>query len=153
MDASTTRLQLSLRLTNGDDGDLDGWQLAAGGYRVPLRTEQDERGVLRIAGLRYRSFVPWIGLHPGVGTQAPVALTLVPPAGSSGALRVTLHEWQPQARPYDGLPAHIEDADSRRQERFVVEHVPLESVSEMMEPPHEAVTEYCLDLRRCPRSA
>ena len=154
VDASTTRLQLSLRLINGDDGDLDGWQLAAGGYRVPLRTEQDERGVLRIAGLRYRSFVPWIGLHPGVDTQAPVALTLMPPAGSSGALRVTLHEWQPQARPYDGLPAHIEDADSRRQERFVVDHLPFGSVSEeMMEPPHEAVTEYCLDLRRCPRPA
>ncbi len=149
VDASTTRLQLSLRLANGDDGDLDGWQLFAGGYRLPLRTEQDERGVLRIAGLRYRSFVPWIGLHPGVDRQSPVALTLVPPPGNSGALRVILHEWQPQARPYDGLPATVEEADSRRRERFVVETVPAEVLSAMMEPPEEAVTDYCLDLRRC----
>ncbi|MEJ2308470.1 MAG: transglutaminase family protein [Gammaproteobacteria bacterium] len=152
VDASTRRIQLSLRPANDDPGDLQEWQLSAGGYRLPMRTEQDERGVLLVAGLRYRSFVPWIGLHPGIGQQSPVVLTLVPP-GNGYALRVTLHEWQPQAEPYDGLPATLEEAENRREERFVVEHIPAGSVPQMTEPPEEAITEHCLDLRRCLETA
>ena len=147
VDASTTRLQLSLRPAGGDGTDFDGWQLHAGGYRVPLRHEQDERGALGVMGLRYRSFVPWTGLHPGIGVQAPVVLTLLPPTGGHG-LRITLHEWQPQGAPYQGLPATPEEAGNRRDERFVVEELPLERVPESLPPPPEALSDYCLDLRR-----
>ena len=147
VDASTTRLQLSLRSAGGNRKDLDGWQLLAGGYRVPLRDERDERGALGVMGLRYRSFVPWTGLHPGIGVQAPVVLTLLPPAGGHG-LRITLHEWQPQGAPYQGLPATPEEAGNRRDERFVVEELPLERAPESLPPPPEALSDYCLDLRR-----
>ena len=146
VDASTTRLQLSLRPAGGDGTDFDGWQLHAGGYRVPLRHEQDERGALGVMGLRYRSFVPWTGLHPGIGVQAPVVLTLLPPTGGHG-LRITLHEWQPQGAPYQGLPATPEEAGNRRDERFVVEELQLERAPESLPPP-EALSDYCLDLRR-----
>ena len=98
-------------------------------------------------GLRYRSFVPWTGLHPGIGVQAPVVLTLLPPAGRHG-LRITLHEWQPQGEPYRGLPATPEEAGRRRDERFVVEELPLERAPESLPPPPEALSDYCLDLRR-----
>ena len=147
VDASTTRLQLSLRPTSGNISELDGWQLLADDYRLPLRDEQDERGALRVMGLRYRSFVPWTGLHPGIGAQAPVVLTLVPPAGGNG-LRITLHEWQPQAAPYQGLPATFEEAGRRRSERFVVEELLLDPAHETQAPPAEALSDYCLDLRR-----
>ena len=147
VDASTTRLQLSLRSAGGNRKDLDGWQLLAGGYRVPLRDERDERGALGVMGLRYRSFLPWTGLHPGIGVQAPVVLTLLPPAGGHG-LRITLHEWQPQGAPYQGLPATPEEAGNRRDERFVVEELPLERAPESLPPPPEALSDYCLDLRR-----
>ena len=147
VDASTTRLQLSLRPAGGNKTDLLGWQLLAGGYRVPLRDERDERGALGVMGLRYRSFVPWTGLHPGIGVQAPVVLTLLPPAGGHG-LRITLHEWQPQGAPYQGLPATPEEAGNRRDERFVVEELPLERAPESLPPPPEALSDYCLDLRR-----
>ena len=147
VDASTTRLQLSLRPASGNRADLDGWQLLAGGYRVPLRDEQDERGALCVMGLRYRSFVPWTGLHPGIGAQGPVVLTLVPPAGRNG-LRITLHEWQPQGAPYQGLPATLEEAGKRRNERFVVEELLLDPAAEILPPPSEALSDYCLDLRR-----
>lgn len=147
VDASTTRLQLSLRFAGGNRKDLDGWQLLAGGYRVPLRDERDEGGALGVMGLRYRSFVPWTGLHPGIGVQAPVVLTLLPPAGGHG-LRITLHEWQPQGAPYQGLPATPEEAGNRRDERFVVEELPLERAPESLPPPPEALSDYCLDLRR-----
>ncbi|MEA2078525.1 MAG: transglutaminase family protein, partial [Pseudomonadota bacterium] len=146
VDASTTRLQLSLRPADGNRVDLDGWQLLAGAYRVPLRDEPDERGALRVTGLRYRSFVPWTGLHPGIGAQAPLVLTLLPPAGSGG-LRITLHEWQPQGAPYQGLPATFEEASKRRAERFVVEELLLDPAAEILPPPAEALSDYCLDLR------
>ena len=149
VDASTTRIQIGLRPLDGNSGDLDGWQLLAGGYRIPLRAEQDRNGVLRVMGLRYRSFVPWIGLHPGIGQQAPVSLMLVPPAARQDAVRVTLHEWQPQALPYEGLPLSLEEAANRRAERFVVERVPACTTLEMREPPAEAISDYCVDLRRC----
>ena len=147
VDASTTRLQLSLRPAAGNSLDLDGWQLLAGAYRVPLRDERDERGALRVMGLRYRSFVPWTGLHPGIGAQAPLVLTLLPPAGSHG-LRITLHEWQPQGAPYQGLPATFEAASKRRNARFVVEELLPDPAAETLLPPSEALSDYCLDLRR-----
>ena len=149
VDASTTRIQLSLRPLDNDPGRLSDWRLYANGYRLPLRTEQDGNGTMGIAGLRYRSFEPWIGLHPGIGKQSPVELALIPPEGNSEALRITLHEWQPQNEAYDGLPANHQEAARRRKERFVVEQLPVDSIPLSREPPAEALTAYCLDLRRC----
>jgi uncharacterized protein (DUF2126 family) len=149
VDASTSRVQLSLRPVGPDPANLDGWQLLVGCYRIPLRETQNDLGALRIMGLRYRSFVPWIGLHPGIGKQSPVVLTLVPPAGRAQGVRITLHEWQPQAAPYDGLPLTLEEAERRRNERFVVEPVSIDAIPEALPPPSEALTDFCLDLRRC----
>jgi len=147
VDASTLRLQLTLRASDAGLSDLDGWQLLAGRYRLPLRTERDENGNLRILGLRYRAFVPWTGLHPGIGAQVPVVLTLLPPGGERG-LRVTLHDWQPEAKPYDGLPDTIEEARRRTRERFVVEPLTRDQLPAALDPPAQALSDYCLDLRR-----
>jgi uncharacterized protein (DUF2126 family) len=147
VDASTSRLQISLRLTDGQKGDLNDWQLLAGAYRLPLRLEQDQTGPLGVMGLRYRGFVPWIGLHPGIGAQGPILLYLIPPRSEQG-LRITLHEWQPQALPYDGLPETLEEAERRRGERFVVQAVASNDLPEVADPPAVALSDYCLDLRR-----
>jgi len=148
VDASTLRLQLLLRSSNGDVVDLEGWQLLAGDYEVPLREAQDQAGGVRIMGLRYRSFEPWAGLHPGIGAQGPIILTLLPPGGEKG-LRIILHDWQPQGLPYNGLPESIAEARRRTQERFVVEEIQVAAFPNPVTPPGEAVTDYCLDLRRC----
>jgi uncharacterized protein (DUF2126 family) len=147
VDASTTRLQLALRPDDATAGDTAGWQLLANGWRVPLRAESDADGPVFIMGLRFRAFVPWSGLHPGLGAQGPVVLTLIPPAGDR-ALRVTLHDWQPQRKPYDGLPDSLEEARRRTAERFVVEEIARSDAPEAAIPPAEAVSECCLDLRR-----
>ena len=98
-------------------------------------------------GLRYRSFEPWIGLHPGLAAQTPIILHLVPPANHK-ALRITLHEWQPEGQPYDGLPASFEEALRRRVERFRIEEIPVEQLPAGDSPPQAALSEYCFDLRR-----
>jgi uncharacterized protein (DUF2126 family) len=147
VDASTARLQLTLRPDTTHAADLAGWQLLAGRYRVPLRREEDESGVVFITGLRYRAFVPWTGLHPGIGAQVPIVLTLLPPGGGHG-LRVTLHKWQPQGKPYDGLPESLEEAERRIRERFVVERIAPAEAPGAVTPPPEALSDYCFDLRR-----
>jgi uncharacterized protein (DUF2126 family) len=147
VDASTRRLQLALRPCDDQDTDLDGWRLLVGNYRVPLRREQDESGVVLIIGLRYRAFVPWTGLHPGLAAQTPIVLCLLPPGGENG-LRCTLHDWQPEGKPYDGLPDNLDEARRRIAERFEVEEITPDQAPDAVAPPDEAVTDYCLDLRR-----
>ncbi len=147
VDASTTRLQLTLRFCGAHGPDLGGWQLLANRFRVPLRREQDESGPVFIRGLRYRAFVPWTGLHPGMGSQGPIVLTLLPPGAERG-LRMTLHDWQPQEEPYDGLPDSIEEAQRRIRERFVVEEFAVIAAPGAVTPPDDALSDYCLDLRR-----
>jgi uncharacterized protein (DUF2126 family) len=100
-----------------------------------------------VRGLRYRAFVPWTGLHPGIGAQGPVVLELLPPGARRG-LRVTLHDWQPQGKPYDGLPGSIAEAKRRIAERFVVEEIAPGAAPEPLMPPAGSLTDYCLDLRR-----
>lgn len=147
VDASTKRLQLTLRTCGDQDTDLDGWRLLVGKYRVPLRREQDETGVVLITGLRYRAFVPWAGLHPGLGALTPIVLYLLPPGGENG-LRCTLHDWQPEGKAYDGLPDTLDEARRRITERFVVEVISPDDAPDAVNPPDEAVSDYCLDLRR-----
>jgi uncharacterized protein (DUF2126 family) len=147
VDASTKRLQLTLRTCGDQETDLDGWRLLAGNYRVPLRREQDDTGVILITGLRYRAFVPWAGLHPGLDAQTPIVLFLLPPGGENG-LRCTLHDWQPEDKPYDGLPDNLDEARRRIAERFVVEEISPDHAPDAVSPPNEAVSDYCLDLRR-----
>jgi uncharacterized protein (DUF2126 family) len=147
VDASTKRLQLTLRTCGDQDTNLDGWRLLAGNYRVPLRREQDDNGVVLITGLRYRAFVPWAGLHPGLDALSPIVLYLLPPGGENG-LRCTLHDWQPEDKPYNGLPDNLDEARRRIAERFMVEEISPDHAPEAVNPPDEAVSDYCLDLRR-----
>ncbi|MGB5177630.1 MAG: transglutaminase family protein [Gammaproteobacteria bacterium] len=146
VDASTSRLQLTLRPCIAAAADLDGWQLLAGHYRIPLRQEQDASGPVLIMGLRYRAFVPWKGLHPAVGAQGPIVLTLLPPGAQRG-LCVRLHDWQPQGKAYAGLPDSLDEAKRRIRERFVVEEIEASAVPAAVTPPADALSDYCFDLR------
>lgn len=122
VDASTTRIELRLRPAV-DTGDWRGWQLLAAGVALPWREERDERGELRVYGIRYRSFAPAWGLHPSLGAQAPVQLWLRHPSHPAG-LVVTLHEWQPDNEAYPGLPLDFDEAARRRAERVTIRERP-----------------------------
>lgn len=47
VDSSTQRLQISLRRQNGD-GDLSAWQLQTAGVSLPLLSETDDNGEIRL---------------------------------------------------------------------------------------------------------
>jgi uncharacterized protein (DUF2126 family) len=148
VDASTTRIEVRLRPADSGDGDWRRWRLFAAGVALPWREERDERGELRVYGLRYRSFAPAWGLHPSLGPQAPLQLLLCHPARPAQV--VTLHEWRPDNEAYPGLPVDLDEAGRRRAERVTVceappSEAPAGPAAGDVAPP--GVGAYCVDLR------
>ena len=148
VDSSTARVELRLRAAAGPGPDWRGWQVAAAGIELPLLDERDRHGqAVRIAGLRYRAFVPRRGLHPGLAAQLPLALCLRHPALANEHV-LTLHGWRPDGQAYDGLPADLDEAAARRAARVVHEERarPPDAAAWVKTPP--GTDACCVDLRR-----
>ncbi len=128
VDASTSRIELALRPSrpDADGARLAAWRVQANGVELPLRSESEPRGPVRVFGVRYRSFMPRQGLHPTLGVQAPLRLVVGRDAGprAAPALRttheITLLEWAPDGRDYADLPADLAEARARRTARCVL---------------------------------
>ncbi|MGR9108505.1 MAG: transglutaminase family protein [Gammaproteobacteria bacterium] len=149
VDASTIRLQVLLRVASQHPTELEGYEVWIDGFRIPFREEQDRRGPLKVTGLRYRNFVPWIGLHPGIAPRDSITLVLAH-RGRDQALEITYQEWHPHGLAYPGLPPDLEDAEKRRAERLTSRIIPFENPTQSKPIPDPALTEYCLDLRWLP---
>jgi uncharacterized protein (DUF2126 family) len=147
VDSSTQRMQISLQAQENGDLPLAGWQLQITRFKIPLHEVKDENGVLRLAGLRYRDFIPWRGLHPAIQSSSPITLYLFH-AQMDDALEIMLHNWRVDNTPYDGLPSHLDDAAQRRAERLVVTCIQRQDIPPAMSVPSNAVNGFTLDLRR-----
>jgi len=158
VDASTTRIEIRWRPpSTGTVGTLDtshwqDWAITVDGVTLPLRPERDSRGDLKVFGVRYASFAPRSGLHPVLGSQAPLTLTL----GHSDhdvQYAITLHEWRPDGEAYPGLPADLMEAGERRAARMTVvareraEQVPTDESGFEASPVTPGLTSYSLDRR------
>lgn len=146
VDASTARVELRLRPGPGGAPDWHDWQASVAGVRLPMRLERDARGEVKVFGLRYRSFVPGWGLHPGLGTQVPVQVSFRHP-GTGDARLLTLHEWRPDGGAYPGLPVDLADAARRRAERVAVQAVAGGSQPTAEPGAVRGLGAFCLDLR------
>jgi uncharacterized protein (DUF2126 family) len=145
VDASTSRIEVRLSTERGA-AQLDDWELLANGYRLPLVPLPGEPAC-RVLGVRFRTFVPRIGLHPSVPAVSRVELHLL--HRSQGlAARASVFTWRPDGSAYPGLPRDDADAAWRRAERFVVEHLTAGQAPVALDPPAAALTPFCLDLRR-----
>jgi len=149
VDASTTRLQVSISLLANHHSQLDDWDIWLDGYRIPLRQEHSQHGLLKITGLRYRNFQPTIGLHPCISARNGISFILAH-SGYDQALEITYHEWHPQGLAYPGLPDNITDANQRRRDRFTTKIINFQGNKKQKPLPGHAITDYCLDLRRLP---
>ena len=147
VDASTTRLQITIGTETRNPTQLDGWEVWVDGYRVPLRVEQDQSDLVKVTGVRYRHFEPLIGLHPGIAARKNISFVFTH-RDFEEALEVTYHEWQPQDLAYPGLPADMEEATRRCDERITTRVFPVSEYSQPKNPPDAAIEDYCLDLRR-----
>ena len=125
VDASTTRIEIRWRPPSTasagkpETGSWQDWALSVDGVHLPLRPERDSCGDLKVFGVRYASFAPRSGLHPVLGSQAPLALTLGH-SDHDAQYDITLHEWQPDGEAYPGLPADLHEASERRSARITV---------------------------------
>jgi uncharacterized protein (DUF2126 family) len=142
VDSSTARVELRLR----QDPSCPGWQLLAAGRPLPMRQERDAQGTLSVYGLRYRCFTPHLGLHPTLGSQAPLRLRLRHPDQPHDHC-VTLHEWRPDGEAYEGLPTSLDDARRRRSERVSVEAVARGDVTAATSESALRPGAYAMDLR------
>lgn len=158
VDASTTRIEIRWRPPPAALADAPaptdwaGWLMAVDGVPLPLRLERDSRGAVKVFGVRYATFTPHSGLHPGLGSQAPLTLSLSH-ADRAEQYDITLHEWRPDGEAYDGLPADLIEAGERRAARMTVvarerpEQAPHDESDDEASPERPGLTAYSLDRR------
>ncbi len=159
IDSSTTRIELRL-LPEPMNADAEQevlpsrkWSEIAlfyGNGPLPMRSERDDVGELKVYSLRYRRFPPTQGLHPLLGAQSPVTLRVCYP-DQSGVYVIALHEWEPHGEAYPGLPEDMAEAELRRSQRVTVsDSREDEGVNRLASEPavaHRGFGEYCVDLR------
>ena len=133
VDASTSRVQVAIAHPPGQPPG----RLAAAGWTVPL---QAVGGKTHLAGLRWRTYAPSPGLHPGLPALDPLVLQWEREGQRAG---VELHGWIPEGGVYDGLPSDAAEAARRRRER-----VRLTSPGPFAPRDPAAPSGFTLDLRR-----
>lgn len=147
IDGSTSRLQISIRPENEDRRGLDGLEVQLEGHRLPMRLEQDQFGPVMVFGLRYRSFMPVVGLHPGISPLSIINFVLAD-SKTKQALKFSYHEWHPDGIAYPGLPVDLKDAEQRRRERVVFDTMRYDELPSAADFPRSAISNFCVDLRR-----
>jgi uncharacterized protein (DUF2126 family) len=146
IDGSTQRVELVLR-ESASAGDGPGaWEVQIGSFSTELPVSSDATGVAAVLGVRYRAFLPKVGIHPTIPAQSPLQMVLLN-RGQQLAFEIALHEWHPQALPYDGVPADEAVAATRRRERMTGST--LASLPDKANSPAAARTPWCFDVRQC----
>lgn len=144
VDASTQRLELrvegpSERVGRVRLGARDGDATIA----LPMVLVEDGAHTRAISGVRYRAFVPTVGLHPGLAARDPLELVISTHAASYA---LAIHSWIPGGGVYAGLPSDDAEAATRRLQRFVL--TPLDVAPTFEPAPRGATTRHTLDTRR-----
>ncbi len=123
---------------------VDAGEVWANGHPVPLHP----LGKQRVGGVRFRSYVPARGLHPGLAASEPLQLEW---RVGNDKVAIAWHAWIPGGGSYEGLPKDAADAETRREQRLILERsAPAPDAAKARDSAADAGTSWVLDLRRLP---
>ncbi len=139
VDSSVERIQVSVHGMHGSR-----YQLTCNGRKVPLR-DTGVKGT-KIAGVRFKAWQPYSSLHPTIKAHAPLVFDLVDTRHERSIAGCTYHVSHPGGRNYDTFPVNANEAEARRNTRFIQHGKTQDKVSVPLETPHPDHP-YTLDLR------
>ncbi|SDZ74866.1 DUF2126 domain-containing protein [Rubrimonas cliftonensis] len=111
VDSSLERLQVRV---NGDLGDR--YAVACNGWTLPLTEATGPHD--RVAGVRFRAWLPPSCLHPTIGVHSPLTIEVYDLAQGRALGGATHHVMHPGGRAYETRPINALEAQGRRLGRF-----------------------------------
>ncbi len=140
VDNSVERLQVIVK-----NLDESRYAIACNGVRLPLKSLADGGG--KIAGVRFRSWLPPSCLHPTIAPHTPLVFDIYDLNAGRSIAGCTYHAVHPGGRNYETQPVNALEADGRRQARFQrIGSAP--GAFALREPAQSAIMPLTLDLRR-----
>ncbi len=139
VDSSVERLQVTVHGMTGDR-----FVITCNGRKIPLRAT-GIRGTY-IAGVRYKAWQPYSSLHPTIKVHTPLVFDLVDTKLERSVAGCVYHVSHPGGRNYDTFPVNANEAEARRNARFITHGKTQDKIKVPMETPHPDQP-YTLDLR------
>ncbi|MES1197186.1 MAG: transglutaminase family protein [Pseudomonadota bacterium] len=144
VDSSVERLEVRVRGANPDRHAV-----LCNGRRVPI-AEPREVG-LHVAGVRFKAWKPWSGLHPNIEPHAPLTFDVFDTWSGRSLGGCIYHVAHPAGRNYETYPVNNNEAEARRLARFLpIGHSPKLSAAPAIE--YNSEFQVTLDLRRPPHA-
>ncbi len=139
VDSSVERLQVSVHGMRGER-----YRICCNGRQIPLRPT-GIKGTY-IAGVRYKAWQPYSSLHPTIKAHVPLVFDVVDSKHERSIAGCTYHVSHPGGRNYDTFPVNANEAEARRNARFITHGKTQDKVTIPLESPHPDHP-YTLDLR------